>query len=280
MVSTAWFSPISVNSEQLWGELQVEFKTVFTNTTKLQDAEAALEHICIQQGENIDQYIACFEDLMDKAGWLERDCSTINTFWQGLHKPMQKAIFMKDPIPTTFTAWKEAAHKEASHYALMKSTGMFQKWDHKPSFKFSNLKVQQCWGWFTQGNQSSGGKHDPNAMDVDTICVNQLTMEEKDKCVKEGHCFCCQKQGHCLKECPMKKTANTMAQFAAQTQCAQIRTNEVINDCDTEADEAKSVASDATAFSQTDTIWNLQALKEEERLELIDELFKENADFQ
>ena len=40
---------------------------------------------------------------------------------------MQKAIFMKDPIPTMFTTWKEAAHKEASHYALMKSVGMFQK---------------------------------------------------------------------------------------------------------------------------------------------------------
>ena len=59
---------------------------------------------------------------------------------------MQKAIFMKDPIPTMFMAWKEAACKEASRYALMKSAGMFQKWDHKPGFKFSNLKAQQCWG--------------------------------------------------------------------------------------------------------------------------------------
>ena len=40
---------------------------------------------------------------------------------------MQKAIFMKDLIPTTFTAWKEATCKEASNYALMKSAGMFQK---------------------------------------------------------------------------------------------------------------------------------------------------------
>ena len=104
MVSMARFSPIPVTSEQLWGEFQVEFETTFTNTTKLQDTEAALEHIHIQQGENIDQYIAHFEDLMDKAGWLKCDCSTINTFQQGLHKPMQKAIFMKDLILTTFMA--------------------------------------------------------------------------------------------------------------------------------------------------------------------------------
>jgi len=37
---------------------------------------------------------------------------------------------------------------------------------------------------------------------------------------------------------------------------------------------------EATAFSKTDTIHNLRALKEEERLELIDELFKEEQDFQ
>ena len=47
-------------------------------------------------------------------------------------------------------------------------------------------------------------------------------------------------------------------------QRAQICTNKVIDDRDTEADKAKSVASDTTAFSQTDTIQNLQALKEEE----------------
>ena len=80
MVSVARFSPVSVNSKRLWGEFQVEFETAFTNTTKLQDVEAALEHICIQQGENIDQYIAHFEDLMDKAGWLKCNCGTINTF--------------------------------------------------------------------------------------------------------------------------------------------------------------------------------------------------------
>ena len=80
MVSVAQFSPVSVNSEQLLGEFQVEFETAFTNTTKLQDVEAALKHIRIQQGESIDQYIAYFEDLIDKAGWLEHDCSTINTF--------------------------------------------------------------------------------------------------------------------------------------------------------------------------------------------------------
>ena len=46
-----------------------------------------------------------------------------------------------------------------------------------------------------------------------------------------------------------------------QTQYTHVCMNKVINDQDTKADDAKSVKSDMTAFSQTDTIQNLQALK-------------------
>ena len=127
MVSMVQFAPVPLTSKCLWGGFQAEFEEAFTNMTKVQDTEAALEHVHIQQGKGIDQCIAHFKDLMQKANWTEHDRSTINTFQCGLHKPMQKAIFLKDPIPTTFTQWKEAVHKEASCYALMKSTGMFQK---------------------------------------------------------------------------------------------------------------------------------------------------------
>jgi hypothetical protein len=41
---------------------------MFTNMTKVQNAEAALEGIHIQHEESIDQYISHFEDLMQKAG--------------------------------------------------------------------------------------------------------------------------------------------------------------------------------------------------------------------
>ena len=53
----------------------------------------------------------------------------------------------------------------------------------------------------------------------------------------------------------------------------------MVDNQDTDADDAKSVDMNTTTFSKTDTIRNLHALKEEERLELIDELFKEEKDF-
>jgi hypothetical protein len=58
----------------------LDFDDAFTNTTKVQDAEAALEHIHIQHEEFIDQYISHFEDLMQKAGWGKYNRGTINTF--------------------------------------------------------------------------------------------------------------------------------------------------------------------------------------------------------
>jgi hypothetical protein len=64
--------------------------------------KAALEGIHIQRKESIDQYISCFENLMQKAGWGKYNRGTINTFRRGLHDAMQKAIFLKDPIPILF----------------------------------------------------------------------------------------------------------------------------------------------------------------------------------
>jgi hypothetical protein len=87
----------------------MDFDDAFTNMTKVQDAEAVLEHIHIQHEELIDQYISHFEDLMQKASWGEYDQGTINMFRQGLHDAMQKAIFLKDPIPVLFDGWKEVA---------------------------------------------------------------------------------------------------------------------------------------------------------------------------
>ena len=102
LTSVANRQPILYDSKRLWTEFRSDFDDAFTNTTKVQDAEAALEHIHIQHEESIDQYITCFEDLMQKAGWGEYDRGMINTFRRGLHDAMQKAIFLKDPIPVSF----------------------------------------------------------------------------------------------------------------------------------------------------------------------------------
>ena len=38
-------------------------------------------------------------------------------------------------------------------------------------------------------------------MDVDTVRIEKLTKEEREKCIKEGHCLRCRKPGHYSKDC-------------------------------------------------------------------------------
>ena len=42
-------------------------------------------------------------------------------------------------------------------------------------------------------------------MDVDTVCVDALAAEEKEKLAKEGRCFKCKKQGHISRKCPERE---------------------------------------------------------------------------
>lgn len=164
--------PIPYSDERLWVQFQKDFRDAFTDTTRQQDAEAALERIHIQPQESIDQYIARFEDLAEKAGWSQTDRGTKNRFQKGLHRAMQKAIFRKDPIPMTFAGWKEAARKEASRYALMKSEGMLQKKSQRNTAgrRFQHPRAQN-----RRGKQGNSNKKDPNAVYTGILQVNALS---------------------------------------------------------------------------------------------------------
>jgi hypothetical protein len=49
-------------------------------------------------------------------------------------------------------------------------------------------------------------------------------------------------------------------------QCAAVCMSQIVDNCNTEADDAKLAATDTTTFSKANTIYSLKALKEEDWL--------------
>ena len=98
-------------------------------------------------------------------------------------------IYSMEKVPTTLKAWMEKAidfHKQKAHIiALKKGQGL-------PLFSFSsNLRSTK----------------DPNAMDVDTICLKKLSPADRARCIREGLCFRCRKKGHSTNECWSSQTS-------------------------------------------------------------------------
>jgi hypothetical protein len=48
-----------------------------------------------------------------------------------------------------------------------------------------------------------------DAMDVDNVTTNALTMEEKADCLKKRLCFFCKKSSHMTRNCPKKQNRGT-----------------------------------------------------------------------
>ena len=52
-------------------------------------------------------------------------------------------------------------------------------------------------------------KVNPYAMDVDSIHIEKLTKEEREKCIKEGRCLQCRKPGHYSRNCTTFQNNNS-----------------------------------------------------------------------
>ena len=84
-------NPIVKNDEQLWESLKTTFERSFTYTNKVEDAKHQLA--CLEmQANNIDDYIAKFENLVRKAGIPHQEQGILNRFKEGLKRGIHMAI--------------------------------------------------------------------------------------------------------------------------------------------------------------------------------------------
>ena len=97
-------------------------------------------------------------------------------------------IMLMDTIPSIIQEW----YSKAIHFQT--------QWEWAKEISKRNQHPIQC--SYQSFNSSTSKAKDPNAMDVDVVCVGKLTSDERKCCIKKGLCFHCQKAGHLSGECP------------------------------------------------------------------------------
>jgi hypothetical protein len=64
------------------------------------------------ENNDVDKYIAVFEDFLTKIDYRWLDFGVIEKFKHGLKKWIVSKILAKDKWPTTLEEWEEAARRE------------------------------------------------------------------------------------------------------------------------------------------------------------------------
>jgi hypothetical protein len=212
--------------ERLWDEFVVAFRRQFRDTAEAERAWTKLQMIAMKDNE-IDDYIAEFENLIQMAGRSRNDPGSLDYFRQGLKSWLHQALLRRRPVPLTIDQWQAMAREEVEVRALTaaslgnKPKGWLVSRDSLAQSQSSQRSTD---------TQKTTKKRDPNAMDVDVVRTSRtssLTKEQRIKLMKEGKCFICQKDGHMARACPDKRDKGK-----GKAPAAKVRTTTVVDDRD------------------------------------------------
>jgi hypothetical protein len=108
---------------------------------------------CVIGNKTIDEYIAHFEHLLQKAGWDRTSRGSLFQFKKGLDRWIHLKILQKEPMPAkTLEAWEEAAWREVERQAFINAS-----LGPKEFCGNWNLKKDQCRD--KQGKWRKGGPY-------------------------------------------------------------------------------------------------------------------------
>src|SRR5882762_9617505 len=147
----------------------------------------------------LDDYVATFDELVQRAGWERNTHGTLNLFKQGLPVYLHRAVLARENLPQNLDEWIASCRMEVQRSALKRSS-------LGPTGGRGDISTRRnLMKGYDSRPTKSRRERDPDAMEVDALKTDKLSKEEREKLSKEGRCFQCKKQGHMSRDCPDKK---------------------------------------------------------------------------
>jgi Zinc knuckle len=187
-IDDTYTTPIPANPNDRLGtntQFRKYLMEVFSMFDSVGDTLDELRSLRKKKTESIDKHIAKFKMLVAGSKIDTTNPLSIKLFKETLPWALTPELMKLETLLKTISDWYEWAatldhqfHKV--NWAIERTRGNFGK-ERTPQRKY-------YFPW---------KEHDPNAMDVD-----RLTVEEQNKLMKEGRCFKCRNTGHQANECP------------------------------------------------------------------------------
>ena len=193
-------NPIAKDDEQLWESLKTAFERSFTYTNKVEDTKHQLARLEMQ-ADNIDNYIAKFENLVHKAGIPCQEQGILDRFKDGLKRGIHAAILWRDQWPTNLDQWQEQARCKVRRFSIIRDSLGDKGNPYLSTHQFK-------WKELAQKALHCPKRDDVILMDIDAGQIEEMGWKSKakiEKLCQEGQCFQCLKQGHMKCDCPNKQ---------------------------------------------------------------------------
>ena len=196
-MAEAWKEVFMDEKNRAYGsytDFLVEVKKAFSVADAEGEAQAQLWHLR-QEKDTADEYIVQFRILAGRAK-LTDDKTLIKYFIEGINIGILQKIFGQKPLPTMISKWYKAATKFDSQHRRLQEIIARKKGIMGFQIQMKKLNTLRFSGSY---------QNDPNTMDI-----NRLTTEEREKHYKENRCFNCHKIGHWARDCWSPKQSRTI----------------------------------------------------------------------
>lgn len=157
--------------EALWEDFVTEFKRAYGET--VEEVLARLKDLQMT-GDDVEMYIATFENLIRQARRKREDRWMVDCFRQGLPTNFIRSIMKRETIPNSIDEWQSAAREE--------------------------VELRRSMKFYLPGTRG--------VTDTVQTGVIRPSQEERSRLKAEGRCLECNGKGHRVRDCPDKLGVN------------------------------------------------------------------------